>query len=165
MDCGSPDAPGDAREHRGASGALNRDGDAVAGDAVGLDVEVPIVPAVGNGLQLGKWVERFGYFWRGGSLTTFGSLGGGGTVVADMNDQTAVVGTSLTSDGKPHVFVWKPGQSAPTDLGGGPPGAGVGAVAVAINTRGDIIGYTCANYSYGYCVLGGPSRAILWRVK
>jgi probable HAF family extracellular repeat protein len=55
-----------------------------------------------------------------------------------------VVGTSLTAEGKPHVFVWKPGESALTDLGAGVP--------VAINARGDVIGYT------------GP-RAILWRVK
>ena len=107
-----------------------------------------------------------GYFWRSGSRVSFGSLGGGGTIVVDMNDQSTVTGTSLTADGKPHVFVWKPGQAQPTDLGGGPPGAGgVGAVAVAINTRGDIIGYTCASYSNGFCALGGPSRAILWRVK
>jgi len=129
------------------------------------DLGVWTAVAINGAGDIAGHADGKGYFWRGGSLTIFGSLGGGGTVVADMNDQTAVVGTSLTSDGKPHVFVWKPGQSAPTDLGGGPPGAGVGAVAVAINTRGDIIGYTCADYSYGYCALGGPSRAILWRVK
>ena len=106
-----------------------------------------------------------GYFWRSGTLTTIGSLGGGGTYVVDMNDQSTVVGTSLTAEGKPHVFVWKSGQSGLTDLGAGPPGAGgTGTVAVAINARGDIIGYTCANYADGWC-LNGPLRAILWRVK
>lgn len=112
--------------------------------------------------------EGTGYFWRNGTLTTLGSLGGGGTFVADMNDQSTLVGTSLTAEGKPHAFVWKPGQAVLTDLGAGPPGspgAGIGTVAVAINARGDILGYTCANYDRGFCFFGGTYRAILWRVR
>jgi probable HAF family extracellular repeat protein len=111
-------------------------------------------------------INAQGYFWRNGTLTTLGSLGGGRTVVVDMNDQTAVVGTSLTAEGKPRAFVWKPGQAALTDLGAGPPGTpgvGMGTVAVAINARGDIIGYTCASYDR-WCLLD-TYRAILWRVK
>lgn len=112
--------------------------------------------------------EGTGYFWRNGTLTTLASLGGGGTFVTDINDQSTVVGRSLTAEGKPHAFVWKPGQAALTDLGAGPPGspaAGIGTVAVAINARGDILGYTCADYDRGYCLLLGTYRAILWRVE
>lgn len=118
----------------------------------------------GHGLS---GTDGAGYFWRSGTLTTIGSLPGGGTHVVDMNDQSAVVGTSLTADGKPHVFVWKPGQATLTDLGAGPPGspgAGIGTVAVAINARGDILGYTCAVYEWGSCSLQNY-RAILWRRK
>jgi probable HAF family extracellular repeat protein len=110
-----------------------------------------------------------GYFWLNGALTRLGSLGGGGTRIAEINNQNMVTGSSLTVDGRPHVFVWVPGQAGLTDLGMGPAGTpGEGALAVAINDRGDIIGRTvgtCTSRSEGgTCqAWGGPSRGILWR--
>jgi probable HAF family extracellular repeat protein len=112
-----------------------------------------------------------GYFWRDGAVMMLGSLGGGGTRVNAMNDQSTIAGFSLTIDGKPHVFVWKPGHAGLTDLGIGPAGTvAEGALAIAINARGDIIGRTvgaCFQRSDdGRCYWwDGPSRAILWRVK
>lgn len=107
-----------------------------------------------------------GYFWRNGARTDIGSLGGPTSVVG-MNGQSTLVGTSIAADGRPHVFVWKPGQSKPTDLGTGPTETpGVGAIAVAINERGDVVGYSCDNYlaSEGFCYLNAKTRAILWRL-
>ncbi|HET9384917.1 MAG TPA: hypothetical protein VFO67_07200 [Gemmatimonadales bacterium] len=103
-----------------------------------------------------------GFFWRNGTLTSVGSLGGRSTSVVDMNDQSTVVGTSLTALGVPHAFVWKPGQGAPTDLAGA---GDVGTVAVAVNSRGDVLGHTCSAISHGVCSSFEPHRAILWRVK
>jgi len=119
----------------------------------------------GNGI--GETAGR-AYFWRGGALTTLGSFGGDGTFAADLNDGGLVVGTSLTPDGVPHAFVWKAGEAESEDLGTGPagsPGAGIGTVAVAINARGDVLGYTCSRFERGLCDSGGTYRAILWRVQ
>lgn len=105
-----------------------------------------------------------GYFWRTGTRTDIGSLGGA-TVVVAMNGQSTLVGTSLAPDGRPHVFVWKPGQSNPSDLGTGPGDTpGLGAMAVAINERGDVVGYTCDNFTTDGLCTGNP-RAVLWRRK
>jgi uncharacterized membrane protein len=85
-----------------------------------------------------------------------------------MNGQSTLVGTSIGADSRPHVFVWKPGQSKPTDLGTGPTDTpGVGAIAVAINERGDVIGYTCDNFHAAgwYCPYDAKTRAILWRQR
>jgi probable HAF family extracellular repeat protein len=119
----------------------------------------------GNGIR-----ETAGtaYFWRDGILTILGSFGGGGTFVADLNDRGMVAGTSLTADGVPHAFVWKAGEAESEDLGTGPagsPGAGIGTVAVAINARGDVLGYTCSRFEGGVCDSRGTYRAILWLVQ
>ena len=95
-----------------------------------------------------------GYFWRAGVLRTLGSFGGA-TVVADMNDQSTVVGTSLTADQVPHAFVWTPDDGRLIDLGAGPRGAETGVMVIAVNARGDIIGKT---------VGAAVSRAVLWKV-
>jgi probable HAF family extracellular repeat protein len=108
---------------------------------------------VGNG-QYGTTGGQ-GYFWRGGVLHTLGSFGGGGTSVADMNDQSTVVGTSLTADHVRHAFVWTPDDGRLIDLGAGPRGAETGVLVIAVNARGDIIGRT---------VGPGASRAVLWKV-
>jgi probable HAF family extracellular repeat protein len=87
------------------------------------------------------------FYWYSGTTITLPSLGGGGTVVTDMNDRGMVVGWSLTASGEHHAFVWRRGDAALTDLGSGH--------AVAINARGDVLGGT-------WPPLG---RAILWRLK
>jgi probable HAF family extracellular repeat protein len=107
---------------------------------------------------------RTAFFWRQGVRTALTSLGGAETVVADLNNLSMVTGTSMTAAHKRHVFVWQPGQAILKDLGtGGVPGEG--AIAVAINARGDIIGYTCSQGSLNYCSEEASSRAILWKVK
>ena len=85
-----------------------------------------------------------------------------------MNGQSTLVGTFFDSNGRPHVFVWKPGQSRPTDLGTGPADTpGVVAFGVAINERGDVVGYTCDRFdaSLRFCFLDAKTRAILWKLK
>jgi probable HAF family extracellular repeat protein len=105
-----------------------------------------------------------GFFWRQGSVTTLPSLGGNRTFVVDLNDLSMVLGSSLTAEGKPHVFVWTPGRTALLDLGAGPSADQAGAVA--INARGDIIGSTCDKNAVWLCAWPEDgSRAILWRAK
>jgi len=103
-----------------------------------------------------------GFFWRQGSRTILPSLGSHRTVVADLNDLSMVVGSSGTAQGESHVFVWTPERGI-VDLGAGLSAAQ--ANAVAINARGDIIGFTCHPGGAGLCWPGEGSRAILWRVK
>jgi len=107
---------------------------------------------------------RNAFFWRQGVMSSLGSLGGNELFVRDVNALGTVIGTGQTAQGNPHVFVWKPGQAGLQDLGTGSDGAD-GAIAVAINGRGDILGYTCSVSSGSYCAYDATSRAILWRVK
>jgi probable HAF family extracellular repeat protein len=108
------------------------------------------------------FTDRKAFFWRDGATVVLDSLAGGITRAVDINDQGLIAGYSMASGGKPHVVVWHAGQAALTDLGIGPPGVqGDGAVAVAMNARGDIIGYA-AQFA---CSVGCATRAILWRVK
>jgi len=128
-----------------------------AGDIAG-NTDNPSTAAMGDG--------GVGLFWHNGTRTEIRGPGGA-TVVVGMNGQSTLVGTFLGSDGRPHVFVWKPGQSQPTDLGTGPSDTpGVGTIGVAINERGDVIGYTCDRYTGdGSCSLDAKTHAILWRHK
>lgn len=106
-----------------------------------------------------------GFFRENGTVIRLGSLGGGETRVAGMNEQGVVAGTSITASGDVHAFVWTR-VTGMRDLGVGPFGApGVGTVVVAINDRGDILGYAvpCAVNYQGYCGGQRPVRAILWR--
>src|SRR6185436_20200751 len=89
-----------------------------------------------------------GFFWRQGSRTILPSLGSHRTVVADLNDLSMVVGSSGTAQGESHVFVWTPERGI-VDLGAGLSAAQ--ANAVAINARGDIIGFTCHPGGAGLC--------------
>lgn len=107
--------------------------------------------------------------WHGDTAIPIGSLGGRGTTVSALSESGSVVGTSLTATGEAHAFVWQRDRGM-VDLGRGPAGTGRAAVAVAINSRGDIIGYTatCHTPEYGgvvflYCSFDDESRAILWR--
>lgn len=134
--------------------AINSAGDIAGNGAYGT-------PSFGNA-----------YFWRGGVLRTLGSVGGG-TFVVDMNDQSTVLASSFSSDRVPHVVLWSASDGRLVDLGvGSLSGGGLGAFAIAMNARGDIIGKRvgpCASEDPGaswYCTdWSGPSRAILWRKK
>jgi probable HAF family extracellular repeat protein len=109
--------------------------------------------------------------WHGNTAVPIGSLGGRGTIVSALSESGSVIGASNTATGRAHAFVWQRDRGM-VDLGTGPAGAGRDAVAVAMNSRGDIIGYTatCSTSEYGgvasvSCAFDGESRAILWRRK
>ena len=91
------------------------------------------------------------------------------TQAAAINEQSTVTGWSYTKEQNPHAFVWTPGQPHLVDLGVGPRGLHrLGAVAMAINGRGDIIGRTVGTCKYSSTVCyawNGPTHAILWRRK
>lgn len=111
-----------------------------------------------------------GIFWRNQTLTRFRGAGGDPVRVTDMNDLGMITGHSVTTQGTLHVFVWKPGQQEATDLGVGLPASGGDmAGAIAMNARGDIIGWTttCVRDYDQSCRVPyrGGTRAILWRVK
>lgn len=99
------------------------------------------------------------FFWREGTRTALGSFGSNYVYVVDVNDQGVAIGMSMTADMKPHVFIWEPERATLTDLG--LPSGFDGGMPVAINSRGDVIGYAWAN------AVGvnprGPTRAVLWR--
>jgi len=102
------------------------------------------------------------FFWSNGSVRSLGSLGGGGTVVADMNESGAVAGTSLTASGAQHAFVWT-AERGMVDLGTGPAGFGC-AWVVGISFGGDIAGYAAPEDPYTGCLYRGQkTRAVMWR--
>lgn len=109
-----------------------------------------------------------GYFRdTDGSVVTLGSLGGAGTQVKAMNAAGFVIGSSRTTSGETHPFVWHR-STGMVDLGAGPYGTkDVGALPVAINDRGDIAGYLipCLRTQSGACRPVGLARAILWRAQ
>ena len=114
-----------------------------------------------------------GFFWRSGITRSIGSLGGGTTFVADMNDAGMIVASSYTSGHSMHVAVWNPTDGRLVDLGTGPAVAGAtGAQAIAINARGDVLGLTVGQClesiddpNYRCIQYDGPKRAVVWRKK
>ncbi|HWC74047.1 MAG TPA: hypothetical protein VG454_08925 [Gemmatimonadales bacterium] len=114
-------------------------------------------------------------FWHDGVATSLGSLGGGVTIASGLNNSGVVAGSSLTNSGVRHVFVWN-SEKGMIDLGRGAVAApAVGAQAVAINSRGDVLGFTYTvrcqfmaviyRYCYGPWTTPVPTRAVLWRRK
>ncbi|BCJ47399.1 hypothetical protein GCM10010168_17570 [Actinoplanes ianthinogenes] len=91
------------------------------------------------------------YLWTAGRLTDLGDLGGGVTVVADVNNRGEAVGWSSTADNAQHAFRWRSGRM--TDLGTLP--GGEFSAAEAINERGDVVGRALTG--------SGEERAVLWR--
>jgi probable HAF family extracellular repeat protein len=96
-------------------------------------------------------------------------LGGGWVEPIDLNDSGIVVGESWTVAKKQRAFVWQTTDGPPIDLGIGPfTDDRLGSSAIAINTRGDIVGWVapCTTPS-GRCTELDQSqaRAILWRLK
>lgn len=76
------------------------------------------------------------YLWQNGTLTDLGDLGGGYTVVNDVNNRGEAVGWSYTTDNAQHAFLWRDGVM--TDLGTLP--GGHLSSAEAINDRGEVVG-------------------------
>jgi len=99
------------------------------------------------------------FIWRHGNRIELPTLGGQRTTVVDLNDRSMALGTGMTGEGKSHVFVWSPDRGT-VDLGAGP--RGEDATAVAINARGDVIGFTFSSQAPWP---GEPPRAVLWRKK
>ena len=96
-----------------------------------------------------------------GGRVSLGSLGGGGTVVVDMNESAVVTGTSLTASGEQHAFVWTAARGM-VDLGTGPAGFRC-AWVVGISFGGDIVGYTAQEGPSVHCASPSQTRAVLWR--
>jgi probable HAF family extracellular repeat protein len=122
----------------------------------------------GNGELSGPYWQEGGngYFWHHGMVTNLGSLGRGGTHVADINDQGVIVGSSQGVGKRLHAFAWQHGQAGLIDLGT----TLWGSAAIALNARGDIIGWTadCGNLAVdGTCEYYNMNRtrAVLWRAK
>lgn len=111
-----------------------------------------------------------GYIWKNGTLTDLGLLGGTGGGVSytpsriAINNKGQVAGTFTNEAGVRHAFLWQKGVK--TDLGtlGGttpsdPESIGestpFGSSAVAINDKGQVIGYSIT--------ATGERHAFLWK--
>ncbi|AGL16962.1 HAF repeat-containing protein [Actinoplanes sp. N902-109] len=75
--------------------------------------------------------------WDRGRLTDLGNLGSEHTTGTALNDHGAVIGMGIDATGAYHPFQWQHGRM--TDLW--PAAAQSEAVANAINTAGDVVGY------------------------
>lgn len=110
--------------------------------------------------------------WRNDIPQSLGSLGGAGTKVVALNEAGIVTGVSLTVGHRVRPFVWEPNRGMMAlDMGSF---TGRAAIPMAINARGDVIGYTatCTYYRWPtwattnlFCSEDSQSRAILWRRK
>src|SRR5574341_1418138 len=110
--------------------------------------------------------------WRNGHMRDLGTFGGTTSVAKAINDRGEVVGDSAGAEWSIHAVLWRRGEivggSGTTqemvsdaflwrngrmrDLG--TPSGTFGSTALAINNRGDIVGYTVTPRS---------DRALLWR--
>jgi probable HAF family extracellular repeat protein len=93
------------------------------------------------GQVVGNIYYSTAFLWQNGTRTSLGHLGGGGSFVADLNDDGVAVGSSYTDDLTPlglmpHPFMWRNGVM--TDLGLLPGDEDGGAAA--INNLGQIVG-------------------------
>lgn len=69
------------------------------------------------------------------NVIEIGTLGGSKSYAWDINDSGQVVGSSLTSSGQSHAFLYENGGM--TDLG---TLGGIGSIAEAINNSGQVAG-------------------------
>ncbi|MDO3378439.1 DUF3466 family protein [Geoalkalibacter halelectricus] len=104
-----------------------------------------------------------GFFWDGGAMYPVGHLGGGSSVVADLNNNDQVVGSATLEDGSVHAFLWtlvdKKGVIA--DLG---TLGGRNSHALAINEAGEVVGYSQTGEFYEEQGVRLPIwRAFVWK--
>jgi probable HAF family extracellular repeat protein len=93
------------------------------------------------------------FVWSGGRVRLLGTLGGGSSFASAINNHTQVVGTSRTSSGLSHVFLWSNGRMR--DLG-------FSGTANAINGHGVIVGMLTprAGQPYAYRWSGGKLTSL-----
>lgn len=140
-----------------------------AGDIIGYRQEYPVVDDVG---QLVGYGGDDATIWRNDMPQSLSSLGGGATTVVALNETGIVTGVSLTVGDRVRPFVWDPNRGMMAlDMR---PFTGRAAIPMAINSRGDVIGYTatCTYYrmpawatTFLFCSEDSQSRAVLWRRK
>ena len=117
---------------------------------VGTDVTVlPFFPASDIN-EAGQVVGRNTLWTPTEGPRNLGSLGGGNTWAAAINDVGQVVGVSDTPTGASHAFLWTPGGGM-QDLG---TLGGTSSSAASINNRGQVVGTSST--------AGGAHHAFLW---
>src|SRR5215218_9606207 len=84
-------------------------------------------------------------------VTRLSTLGGSSTCASAINERGQVVGSSSTSTGREHAFLWQAGRMR--DLGT-LPGGRISA-AVALNERGQVVGWSTTR--------SGARHAFLWQ--
>ena len=106
----------------------------------------------------GRWRLR-SFISAEGKVRDLGTLGGNETRVAAVNNRGHAVGTSTTSSGSEHAFLWKNGVI--TDLGSRALDGPRRSAALAINDKGQVVGYS---HTRDKSVSGGetPKHAVLW---
>lgn len=97
--------------------------------------------------------EQRAFIWRSGRLRALGTLGGPVSVASALSSRGDVVGWSATKRGARHAFLWRDGRMR--DLGTLP--GKTHSIAVAVNTRGQVVGYS---YS---AADASDARAFVWQ--